>query len=125
MIWFNPPYNSYVKTEIGAKFLKLIQKYFHKDNPLKKIFNRNTLKIGYKCAPNLDKIISGHNSKILKEENPQGVGRKCNCRRGGSCPLDGNCLQTNLVYQATVSHEGGAEELGSLVFSQNAHEQCK
>ena len=26
------------------------------------------------------------------------------------CPLDGQCLETNLVYQATVSHPGGPDE---------------
>ena len=110
VLWFNPPYNSEVKTRIGAKFLKLINKHFHKDNPLRKIFNRNTLKIGYRCTPNLSKIISGHNSKILSENETHLLEKTCNCRRGESCPLEGNCLQTNLVYQATVSHDGGEDE---------------
>ena len=99
-----------VKTKIGAKFLRLIDQHFPKSNPLSKIFNRNTLKISYRCTPNLAKFISSHNAKILRQtENPV-VDRACNCRQRASCPLDGNCLQENLVYQATVSHDGGNEE---------------
>ena len=30
VIWFNPPYNDSVKTDIGAKFLSLINKHFGK-----------------------------------------------------------------------------------------------
>ena len=108
-IWFNPPFSVEVKTNIGAKFLKLIDLHFPKNNPLSKIFNRNTLKVSYKCTPNLANFISSHNSKILRQtENP--VERTCNCRQRANCPLDGNCQQDNLVYQATVSHDGGNEE---------------
>ena len=109
-IWFNPPHSTEVKTKIGAKFLRLIDQHFPKSNPLSKIFNRNTLKISYRCTPNLAKFISSHNAKILRQtENPV-VDRACNCRQRANCPLDGNCLQKNLVYQATVSHDGGNEE---------------
>ena len=30
VIWFNPPYNAEVKTNIGKIFLKLVKKHFHK-----------------------------------------------------------------------------------------------
>ena len=40
VLWFNPPWSSSVKTNVGATFLKLIDKHFPKDNPLSKIFNR-------------------------------------------------------------------------------------
>ena len=89
-IWFNPPYSTEVKTKIGAKFLRLIDQHFPKSNPLSKIFNRNTLKISYRCTPNLANFISAHNAKILRQtENPV-VDRACNCRQRASCPLDGN-----------------------------------
>ena len=108
-IWFNPPFSVEVMTNIGAKVLKLVDLHFPKNNPLSKIFNRNTLKVSYKCTPNLANFISSHNSKILRQtENP--VERNCNCRQRANCPLDGNCQQDNLVYQATVSHDGGNEE---------------
>ena len=32
ILWFNLPFSSSVKTNVGAKFLKLIDKHFPKDN---------------------------------------------------------------------------------------------
>ena len=109
-IWLNLPFSTMVKTNIGAKFLKLVEQHFQPDHPLRKIFNRNTIKLSYKCTPNLGNIISGHNSKILKEVGNPVVEKTCSCPRGATCPLDGVCLQTNLVYQATISHDGGPDE---------------
>ena len=53
VFYFNPPYNSSLKTNIGKKFLKLVDKHFHKTGVLKKIQNRNTIKISYSYMPNL------------------------------------------------------------------------
>ena len=47
--WFNPPFDCHVKTNIGAKFLRLIDQHFPKDHPLCPLINRNTMKIGYRC----------------------------------------------------------------------------
>ena len=52
VIWFNPPFSSNVTTNIGATFLKLINKHFPKKSKLNKIFNRNTVKISHSCMPN-------------------------------------------------------------------------
>ena len=46
VLWFTPPYSVNIKTRVGAKFLKLVDKCFPKSNPLSKIFNRRTLKTG-------------------------------------------------------------------------------
>ena len=106
-LWFNPPFSTQVKTNLGAKFLRLVDQCFDKNNLLRKIFNRNTIKISYRCTPNLGQFISGHNAKVLKETGNPAVERSCSCRQGVSCPLDGRCLQKNLVYQATViTHDG-------------------
>ena len=43
ILWFNPPYNANVATNIGHTFLKIIDECFPKNNPLHKIFNRNTV----------------------------------------------------------------------------------
>ena len=40
--WFNPPYNMNTKTNLGARFLKLIDRSFPVGHPLRKICNRNT-----------------------------------------------------------------------------------
>ena len=30
--------------------------------------------------------------------------KTCNCRQKNTCPLDRNCLQSSVIYQATVTH---------------------
>ena len=54
-------------------------------------------------------IISANNKKLLREYNVnietqpnQPADRKCNCRKKIECPLNGNCLQKSIIYQATV-----------------------
>ena len=91
--YFNPPFALNVKTNIGAKFLQLIDKHFPPSHPLSKLINRNTVKISYRCTPNLAKMISGHNSKILKERLPKPLVKTCNCSRKKVCPLNGQCLE--------------------------------
>lgn len=102
IIWFNPPYNNQVKTEIGKHFLKLVRKHFTKRNRLHKIFNTNTIKISYSCSPNITSIIKQHNAKILNE-SLQKISKPCNCRVKKNCPLDGKCLATSIVYKANVT----------------------
>ena len=99
--WFNPPYSQNVKTRVGDQFFKLIQKNFPKSNPLSKIINRNTVKMSYSCTPNMSRIISAHNSKVLNSENNQSE-KKCNCGKK-VCPLQGNCMLDNIIYHATVT----------------------
>ena len=45
-------------------------------------------------------MISGHNSKILKDSDESE--QKCNCRNRAACPLENKCQTKNLIYQATV-----------------------
>ena len=48
----------------------------------------------------MEKIISGRNSEILKnEEVPP---RKCNCPKNKTCPLNGQCLEDCIIYHAKV-----------------------
>ena len=99
--WFNPPFSKNVKTRVGDEFFKLISKHFPKSNPLSKIINRNTVKMSYRCTPNMGSIISSHNSKLLSKETSE-IQKTCNCGKK-VCPLGGNCLLKNLIYQATVT----------------------
>lgn len=39
VIWFNPPYSTTVKTNVGAKFLYLVKKHFPEGSALHKVFN--------------------------------------------------------------------------------------
>ena len=81
------------------------------NHPLRKIFNKNTLKISYSCMPNLEAKITNHNKAILA--NPSRPNNdeinKCNCRNKSECPLDGHCLTNNVIYQATVVTDKSTE----------------
>ena len=106
IIWFNPPFDSNVNINVGKLFLNLLDKHFPKDHKYHKLFNRNTIKISYSCLPNMKNIISGHNNKILNNEEKDPEEKKtCNCRKKQECPLNGNCLTESVIYKATVKTE--------------------
>ena len=92
VIWFNPPFSLNVKTNIGKEFLRLVENSFPVGNPLRKIFNRNTLKIGYKCMPNMASAISKHNIKILRPDLRPVDQSRCKCG-GSECPVGGKCSE--------------------------------
>ena len=50
IIWFNPPFNKSVTTNVAKRFLNLVDRHFPKTNTLHKIFNRNTVKVSYSCT---------------------------------------------------------------------------
>ena len=57
--------------------------------------------------PNVKQIIDGHNKAIPKTAEtaqPQkNEGNTCSCRKKEDCPLNGECLVSEVVYQATVT----------------------
>ena len=103
--WFNPPYSSSVSTNIGQEFLGLLDKAFPPSNPLHKIFTRNTIKISYKCMPNMGQAVKRHNAKVLKvEQLPVAQQPNCKCSGGvDKCPVQGKCESKCVVYRATVT----------------------
>ena len=98
--YFNPPFSSNVKTNVGKEFLKLVRKHFTPEHKLHSLFNRMNLKLSYSCMPNIGNIIKSHNSKILNEN--QIPSKLCNCRKPNECPMEGNCLVPCVVYKAEV-----------------------
>ena len=107
IIWFNPPYNNNLSTNVGKKFLNLIKKHFPKKHKFHKIFNKNNVKVSYSCMPNVKANINAHNKSLLAihtqvDEN-QEQERMCNCTDQESCPFSNNCLDKSLVYEATVN----------------------
>ena len=102
--WFNPPYSANVKTNVGKEFLKLIDSAFPFNNPLCKLFTRQTVKVSYKCMPNMAQAVSRHNMKVLQGNQQQQLQQPgCNCRGGpGNCPVQGHCKTDCVVYRATV-----------------------
>ena len=106
VVWFNPPYSMNVQTKVGKEFLNLIDKHFPKGSPLHKFANRHTVKVSYRCVPNMGRYLARHNAKILSKNNggrKQGA-PKCNCQksRKSECPLPGQCNQSGVIYQAQV-----------------------
>jgi hypothetical protein len=111
-IWFNPPYSSSVSTNLTKMFYDIINKAFPKNHPyLNRLFNKNNMKLSYSCAPNMDRIITSHNKKLLdSEDTDQPHPKKCSCpaKEKVNCPLDNECLTSEIVYQADVSSTDGA-----------------
>ena len=104
ILWFNPPWNDSVKTNIGRNFLKIMEKNFKKGNKLYQIFNRNSCKVSYRTSPNLGMIINSHNKKILRQSKMT-YEREFNCRIKENCPLGGKCLSKNIIYRANITPE--------------------
>ena len=100
-IWFNPPYSKSVKTNIRRIFIKLINKDFPPNPKFVKIFDKNTIKLSYSGMPSIKSQINGHNKKILqpKPAEPQ---KLCNCLVKYDCLLNGLCLKSSILYQATI-----------------------
>ena len=113
VIWFNPPYNSSVKSNIGKTFLKILSKHFPAGHRYHSIFNRNKVKLSYSCTPNISHTISSHNKRILSSSKPTAKpvsASNCNCRNTNECPLEKNCLEECLIYKATVSSDEGMKQ---------------
>ena len=77
---------------------------FPMGHPLRKIINRNTVKLSYRCMANMKQKISNHNFQVKKAEEETQLNHGCNCTQViGTCPLGGNCLVNSVVYGAEVT----------------------
>ena len=89
-----------------------------------KIFNSNTIKLSYSCMPNIGNTIRSHNKKVAEnhdnETNKKDI-KRCSCKSTSTCPLNGNCLQTSIVYLATVSTEQNTYKYSSIHISSTTH----
>ena len=97
---------------MAREFLVLVDRHFPPGHPLHSICNRATLKVSYRCLPNMGSVVAKHNKKILRNSsNAQPKPRAtCNCQKKEDCPVPGECNQDGAIYQATVSSAGGREE---------------
>ena len=102
--WFNPPFCKSVITNVGREFLKILDKCFPPGHPCHKALNRQTVKVSYRTMPNLGHIIAGQNSKIIGKGEAHAAKRKCSCpaKDKPTCPLAGECLAENIIYQAKI-----------------------
>ena len=117
--WFTPPFSLNVKTNVGAKTLRIIDTCFPKENKLSEIINRNTFKVSYSTMPSFKQVISKHNIKTSNQDRPITAEQRdltgCNCRKM-VCPMRGECKPDKIIYKATVTREdtGQAETYTGL-----------
>ena len=102
IIWFNPLYSANVKTNVGKIFMRLVDKHFPRYHKYYKLFNRNNIKLSYRCMPTMNNVMRKHNFKIMKNPAPSAT-KTCNCYRKTDCPMDSNCLSESFIYKASVS----------------------
>ena len=101
--WFNPPFSQSISTNIGAKFLQLIDSCFPPNHELRRVVNRNTVKVSYSTMPNMAQQIKQHNNKVLDSGQVEKSGG-CNGHRGGKqCPVPGDCMAKGVIYGAEVT----------------------
>ena len=98
IIWFNPPYSCNVANNIDKKVFLLLDKHFPKAHKFYKIFNRNNVRVSYSSMADISSIIKSHNKKFLSNDKLKSSKYSCNFRDKSSCPLNGNCLQQNVIY---------------------------
>ena len=107
IIWFNPPFSRSVKNNIGRTFLRLLSKHFPRNHTMHKIFNRNTVKISYRCLRNIGSIISSHNRNIL---SPKQQSFGCNCKVRNEYPLNSECQTPSVIYRTDVVNDSNDGE---------------
>ena len=49
----------------------------------------------------MEQIIAGKNAMVLKQTEKET--KKCSCPKTKECPLDKKCLESSIIYQATVT----------------------
>ena len=99
ILWFNPPFNLDVSTNVTKIFWNLIEKRFPRSIKLHKIFNKNTAKVSDSSTQNMSQIIKRHNKKTVQKETQETV--ECNCRFKTDCPLIGDCRKETVIYKCT------------------------
>ena len=91
---------------------------FDENHPYEKTFNPNTVKISYSCTSKFRSKIVAHNNKILNKNNKSKTKDKLfNCSKE-PCPLNNQCLISNITYRATViSNKATKQCVGSTINS--------
>ena len=79
--WFNPLYNKNVRTRIGQRSLRLVDRHFLVSSKLHNTFNRSMVKVSYGCMPSMGTIIKCRNAHVYGAEHESNdQSRRCNCR---------------------------------------------
>ena len=74
--WFNPPWDSQVASNVGAKFLSILDRTIPCGHVLYPLFNRHTVKISYRCLGYLGKKVLIHNNMVFSKHSEEKKQRK-------------------------------------------------
>ena len=108
IIWFNPPFDMSVATNVAKKFLSILDRNFPVGHRYRSIFNKNSVKVSYSCMDNIANIIQSKNKMILNSDKDKET-ELCNCRVKNNCPLKGKCKTSNVIYKAAVKSNAGCK----------------
>ena len=87
--------------------MQILDTNFPPHHKIHKIINRNTVKISYSCMPNVALQIASHNRNLIRESKRLDLPtpKKCDCKKADSCPLNGHCKQSAVIYKADINPE--------------------
>lgn len=72
---------------------------------MKKLFNKINIKVIYRCAKYIRKIIENHDKKLLNNSICKQNKATCNSRLKRAYPMEGSCLEENIVYLVKLKAE--------------------
>ena len=81
-------------------FLNILDKPFHLEHKLNKIFNRDSVKVSYRCTKNIEHIIKNHNGKLSEGYIEKSAESSCNCKEK-NMSIKRKLFNKNIVYMAT------------------------
>ena len=67
IIWFYPPFNKIVSTNVDKRFMNLLDQHFPKSKKLYAILNRSTVKVSYSCTQNMSSMVKSHFKKVINK----------------------------------------------------------
>ena len=70
--YFNPPWSKDVATNVGQEFLRLIYFHFPPGHILHSVLTISTVKVSYRCLPNMGSMVAKHNSTLVKKSEGGG-----------------------------------------------------
>ena len=85
----------------------------------KKIFNRNSVKVSSSFLPNFGNMIKSHSNRYLSEKKIQDQ-PKCNYQQKDTCPLEGHCLDKELIYQCILKENTTSDGVAYNNLTENA-----
>ena len=68
-------------------------------------------------------MIKSHNNRILSEKTTQDQ-PKCDCRQKDTCPLEGNYLDKELIYQCNLKEDTTSDKVSYNGLTENTFKNC-